>query len=253
MKNPTNTFKSRLSKPGCQIGVWNTIGGNTAAEALASIGYDWVCIDTEHAAVETVEVLPALQAIAGYPETSAIVRSAANDPVLFKRILDMGAQTLLVPYIETAAEAQAAVDAMHYGPKGIRGMAGMTRATRYGRVDDYFKLAEEELCLVVQVETLKGISNLEEIAGVDGVDAIFFGPADLSATMGYPGEMEHPEVMKTITTAIQTLQNLNMPTGIMALSKEPADQYIDLGVNFIAVAVDSVSMVQSLTHMRSEF
>ena len=253
MKNPTNTFKSRLSKPGCQIGVWNTIGGNTAAEALASIGYDWVCIDTEHAAVETVEVLPALQAIAGYPETSAIVRSAANDPVLFKRILDMGAQTLLVPYIETAGEAQAAVDAMRYGPKGIRGMAGMTRATRYGRVDDYFKLAEEELCLVVQVETLKGISNLEEIAGVDGVDAIFFGPADLSATMGYPGEMEHPEVIKTITTAIQTLQNLNMPTGIMALSKEPADQYIDLGVNFIAVAVDSVSMVQSLTHMRSEF
>ena len=96
-------------------------------------------------------------------------------------------------------------------------------------------------------------SNLIEIAAVDGVDAIFFGPADLSATMGYPGEMEHPEVMKTITSAIKTLQTLNMPTGIMALSKEPADQYIDLGVNFIAVAVDSVSMVQSLTHMRSEF
>ena len=253
MQNPKNIFKSRLTQAGCQIGVWNAIGGNTVPEALASIGYDWICIDTEHAAVETVEVLPALQSIAAYPNTSAIVRPAANDPVLFKRILDMGAQSLLVPYIETAKEARVAIDAMRYGPTGIRGTAGMTRATRYGRIGDYFKLAEKELCLVVQIETVKGISNLEEIAKTDGVDAIFFGPADLSASMGLPGEMDHPEVLATIESAVEKLKEMDVPFGTMALSHTGAERFIELGAAFVAVAVDSVSMVGALMQIRNHF
>ena len=160
MRNPKNLFKEALKSGDCQIGIWNTIGGNTVPELLGGAGFDWVLIDCEHAAIETVEVLPALQAIGQHSQTSALVRPAANDPTLFKRILDMGAQTLLVPYVQTAEEAAAAVQAMRYGPHGMRGMAGMTRATRYGKVDKYFEDAWDELCLVVQVETIEGESRI---------------------------------------------------------------------------------------------
>ena len=247
MKNPKNLFKARLQEKGCQLGVWNTIGGNTVPEALGSIGYDWICVDCEHGAIETIDVLPALQAIASAGDTPAMVRSAANDPVLIKRILDMGAQTILVPYIETAEEAQQAVAAMHYGPKGIRGMAGMTRATRYGHVENYFETASEELCLIAQVESLKGIENLEAIAKTDGVDAVFFGPADLSATMGLPGQMNHPQVLEALEDSITRLQELDVPIGIMALDHTIAENYMELGVDFVAISVDAVTMVQKLS------
>jgi 4-hydroxy-2-oxoheptanedioate aldolase len=141
MQNPTNVFKATLKERRHQLGIWNTIGGNTVPDMLGGAGFDWVLIDCEHAAIEAVEVLPALQAIAAHPNVSAIVRPAANDPTLFKRLLDMGAQTLLVPYVQTVEEAEQAVAAMRYGPHGVRGMAGMTRATRYGQVDDYFATA----------------------------------------------------------------------------------------------------------------
>lgn len=144
MDLPRNLFKARLKAGTQQIGMWNMIGGNTVPEMLAGAGYDWVLVDCEHAPVDTLDVLPALQAIGQYPDVSAVVRPAANDPVLFKRLLDIGAQTLLVPYVQSAEEARAAVSAMRYGPRGIRGMAGAMRATRYGRVTDYFTRAEEE-------------------------------------------------------------------------------------------------------------
>jgi 4-hydroxy-2-oxoheptanedioate aldolase len=181
MKMPRNHFKVALNGDRPQIGVWNTVGGNTVPEMLGGAGYDWVLVDCEHAAIETVDVLNALQAIGQSPDVSVLVRPAGNDPVLFKRLLDMGAQSLLVPHIETAEEAVRAVRAMRYGPHCIRGMAGMTRATRYGQVDDYFTTVEQELCLIAQVETATGIENLEDIARTDGVDCVFIGPADLSA------------------------------------------------------------------------
>src|SRR6056297_2728659 len=140
---PKNRFKARLQAGEGQLGIWNTIGGNTVPEMLGGAGFDWVLVDCEHAPVEPVEVLSALQAIGQNPDVSAVVRPAANDPVLFKRLLDMGAQTLLVPYVQSAEEARAAVSAMRYGPRGIRGMAGAMRAARYGRVTDYFTRAEE--------------------------------------------------------------------------------------------------------------
>ena len=253
MRNPKNLFKEALLDRRLQLGLWNTIGGNTVPEMLGGAGFDWVLVDCEHAAIETVEVLPALQAIATNPQVSAVVRPADNNPILFKRILDMGAQTLLVPYVQTAQEAQKAVSAMHYGPHGVRGMAGMTRATRYGQVADYFDVAYDELCLILQIETVQGLKNLETIAQTKGVDAVFIGPADLSASMGLPGQMDHPDVVAAIADAIARLQRIDVPVGLMALNPDRAKSYIDMGVDFAAVGVDLVLLAESVAALRQTF
>ncbi len=253
MKNPKNQFKAALHAGQRQLGIWNTIGGNTVPELLGGAGFDWVLVDCEHAAIETIEVLPALQAIGQYPETSAVVRPAANDPTLFKRILDMGAQTLLVPYVQTAEEAAAAVHAMRYGPHGMRGMAGMTRATRYGQVDNYFQGAWDELCLVVQVETVKGLENLEAIARTDGVDAVFIGPADLSASMGLAGQMDNPDVDAAVTKAINDLVRLGVPAGVMALEADVAKRHLENGATFVALAVDLVLLADAVAGVKRRF
>lgn len=253
MKNPENRFKTALTKGERQLGIWNTIGGNTVPELLGGAGFDWVLVDCEHAAIETIDVLAALQAIGQNPNTSAAVRLAANDPTLFKRVLDMGAQTIMVPYVQNAQEAASAVQAMHYGPQGVRGMAGMTRATRYGKVDDYFTTAQDELCLIAQVETVEGLKNLSEIASTPGVDAVFIGPADLSATMGLIGQTAHPDVDKAIRDAIATLTAMNVPTGIMALEPKQAEAYMACGARFVAIAVDLILLADSVQAIRERF
>ena len=251
MENPRNLFKAGLTDGRRQLGIWNTIGGNTVPELLGGSGFDWVLVDCEHAAIETVEVLPALQAIGQNPDTSAVVRVAANDPTLFKRVLDMGAQTVMVPYVQTADEAAAAVHAMRYGPNGMRGMAGMTRATRYGRVEDYYNKAEEELCLIVQVETLEGLRNLDAIAQTDGVDGVFIGPADLSASMGLRGQLTHPDVDKAIADAITKLVDMDVPAGVMALDPAVAERYLACGTSFVAIAVDLVMLADAVADIRN--
>lgn len=253
MKNPTNLFKAALRARGHQLGIWNTIGGNTVPELLGGAGFDWVLVDCEHAAIEAVEVLPALQAIAANPQVSAIVRPADNDPILFKRILDMGAQTLIVPYVQTPQEAEKAVSAMRYGPHGVRGMAGMTRATRYGKVENYHATASDELCLVLQIETVLGLDNLEAIAQTPGVDAIFIGPADLSASMGLPGQTSHPDVVAAIHDAIDRLKAIDVPVGIMILDPPAAKAFIARGVNFTSVGVDLVMLADAAAALRATF
>lgn len=253
MRNPANRFKATLREGRHQVGMWNSLGGHNVAEMLGGAGFDWVLVDSEHAAIETIEVLPALQALGQYPDVSALVRPAANDPILFKRLLDMGAQTLLVPYVETPAQAEMAVTAMRYGPRGMRGMAGMTRATRYGRVENYAATAEDELCLVVQIETVLGLENLEDIARTDGVDALFLGPADLSASMGFPGQMNHPDVVAALTKAIQRANAIGVPCGIMALDTGAAKRFIEAGAAFTAVGVDLVLMTQAVEALRAQF
>src|SRR6056297_1929712 len=250
---PKNRFKARLQAGEGQLGIWNTIGGNTVPEMLGGAGFDWVLIDCEHAPVETVEVLTALQAIGQNPEVSAVVRPAANDPVLFKRLLDMGAQTFLVPYAQTAAEAEAAVRAMRYGPAGMRGMAGMTRATRYGKVADYYNRAEEELCLIVQVETIAAMDELEAIATTDGVDGVFIGPADLSASMGLRGQTSHPDVVAVIEDAFARLKTAGVPVGIMALNPDEAVHSIAMGSVMTAVGVDLVLLADAVATLRGRF
>ena len=253
MKNPKNLFKAGLTVGQRQLGIWNTIGGNTVPELLGGSGFDWVLVDCEHAAIETVEVLPALQAIGQNPDTSAVVRVAANDPTLVKRVLDMGAQTLMVPYVQTAGEAATAVHAMRYGPNGMRGMAGMTRATRFGRVEDYYNKAEEELCLIVQVETLEGLQNLDAIAQTDAVDGVFIGPADLSASMGLRGQLTHPDVDKAIADAITELVDMDVPAGVMALDPAVAERYLACGASFVADAVDLVMLADAVADIRNRF
>jgi 4-hydroxy-2-oxoheptanedioate aldolase len=165
----------------------------------------------------------------------------------------MGAQTLLVPYVQTPQEAAAAVHAMRYGPHGMRGMAGMTRATRYGKVNDYFHTAWDELCLVVQVETVEGLRNLDAIATTDGVEAVFIGPADLSASMGLPGQMTHPDVDAAVGDAIKRLVEIGVPAGVMALDPDAADRYVTLGATFVAVAVDLVLLADAVKTIKDRF
>ncbi|NNU79865.1 4-hydroxy-2-oxo-heptane-1,7-dioate aldolase [Halovulum dunhuangense] len=238
MNLPENRFKARLRAGIQQIGVWNGIPGPHVAEMLAASGFDWIVVDTEHAPAELSDALPALQAIAAYPESAALVRPAWNDPVLIKRALDLGAQTLMVPMVQSPAEAEAAARAMRYPPRGIRGVAGLHRASRYGMVADYITRAEEQLCLIVQIETPEALDRLEEIAAVDGVDGVFFGPADLSANMGHPGNQFHPEVVAAIEGGIARLSAMGVPAGILTLDEAFARRCMELGTLFTAVGVD---------------
>ena len=253
MRLPVNQFKAALALGKSQVGLWNSMGGNSARDVVGSAGFDFVVVDTEHAATETVEVQYALQVLAGYPDVAPIVRPAANDPVLIKRHLDMGAQTLLVPMVDTAQEAAAAVASMRYPPRGVRGMAGAVRATRYGRVQNYVQNVESELCLVVQVESAQALDQLEEIAGVDGVDAVFFGPSDLSASLGYPGQPAHPEVVRVMEEGIARLAKLDVPSGILQLNPDAARHFIEVGAAFVAVGLDVDVLVKALAGLKSEF
>ena len=191
MDLPRNHFKHALREGRGQIGLWCSLPGPYVAELLAGAGFDWLLFDTEHSPGDVLTVLPQPQAVAPYP-VAPVVRPAANDPVLIKQFLDIGAQTLLIPYVQTADEAARAVAAMRYPPRGIRGVSALTRATRFGRASDYARRAEEELCLLVQIETGDAFDRLEAIASVEGVDGVFIGPADLAASLGHPGEAGPP-------------------------------------------------------------
>jgi 4-hydroxy-2-oxoheptanedioate aldolase len=237
MTLPINAFKAALRAGKSQIGVWNTIPGQVVTEILAGAGFDVVVIDTEHSLTDVPDVLGMLQALEGYPVAKA-VRPASNDPVLIKRLLDIGAQTLIIPYVQNSDEARAAVRAMRYAPRGIRGIGGSTRASGYGSVANYAAIAEEELCLVVQVETVEALDQIEAIASVDGVDMIFIGPGDLSASMGFPGQPGHPAVKAAVEEAIRRIVAAGKPAAVLTLDPEFARRCIALGSTFTVVAVD---------------
>lgn len=252
MMLPPNPFKHGLASGRQMIGLWNSIPGSLVAEAVASCGFDWIVIDTEHALTDVPQVLPMLQAMAPYP-VAPVVRPAANDPVLIKRMLDLGAQTLLIPYVETADQARAAVSAMRYAPGGIRGMAGVTRANRFGAISGYAERAEQELCLIVQAETLATLDRIEEICAVDGVDAVFIGPADLAATMGLPGQPGHPEVRDVVRQMVQRIVAAGKPAGILTFDQAYARECIGWGTTFTAVGMDLALMVQGARRLSADF
>lgn len=249
---PKNTFKRRLLAGEQQIGLWCTLPSSFTAEGLATTGFDWLLFDTEHSPADPLTVLPCIQAVAPYP-VSAVVRPAINDLVLFKRLLDLGAQTLLVPQIETAEEAHVAVRAIRYPPQGIRGVAGFTRAGRFGAVSDYFKRAEEELCLLVQVETLAALDNVEKIAAVDGVDGIFIGPSDLAASMDRIGETSHSEVIEAIEETIRRIVTAGKPAGILTLDRDFAKRCMQLGTTFTAVDLDAALLFREARRLSQAF
>lgn len=253
MELPVNRFKTALAEGRHQLGIWHSLGGRIAPDLLAACGFDWVLLDCEHAPLALTEVLPALQAIAAWPGTTAIVRPPSFDVVAIKRLLDMGAQTLLLPYIETPEEAAAAVAATRYPPEGVRGVAGFNRGARYGLVPDYATRAADELCLLLQVETRRGLDHLEAIATTPGVDGVFIGPADLAASLGHPGGLSHPEVVDAILGAIDRLRAVNVPAGILSLDPGFAQTCVDRGTLFTAVGADLALLRDAALGLRRQF
>lgn len=251
MDLPVNHFKRALAEGRQQLGLWNSIPGSMIAEALATCGYDWILIDTEHAVTDVPDTLSMMQAIAAYP-VSAVVRPATNDTVLIKRLLDLGAQTLLIPYVQSVDEAKAAVAATRYPPHGVRGVSSQTRASRFASVPDYRHRAEQELCLLLQIETALALDRIEDIAAVDGVDGLFIGPADLAASMGLPSH-EHPAVLAAIHDAIRRINAAGKPAGILTVNPDFARQCIDWGTRFTAIGVDLNLVLSAARRLSAEF
>jgi 4-hydroxy-2-oxoheptanedioate aldolase len=252
MDLPKNHFKAALKANKPQIGLWASIPSNYSAEVIAGAGFDWILLDTEHTPSDIETVVTQLQALSAYP-TTAIVRVPWNDMVTIKRYLDTGVQTLLVPQVNTAAEARNAVAFTRFPPGGLRGVAGSTRATRFGRIKNYFTRAHEETCLLLQVESKEALGNIEAIAAIDGVDGIFIGPADLHASLGYPGERAHKDVMPVIDDAISRIVKAGKAAGILTDSEENARRWLKLGTTFVAVGADLGILARGAEALAAKF
>jgi len=252
MDLPVNRFKRALAVGQSQIGLWCSLSSHYSIEIVAGAGFDWILLDTEHSPNDLESLVTQLQAAAAYPSTP-IVRVPWNDMVTIKRVLDIGAQTLLIPYVQNPDEARAAVAAMRYPPAGVRGVAGSTRATRFGRVREYAKHAHEELCLLVQLETRDALAHVEAIAAIDGVDGIFIGPADLHASMGYTGEVANPDVLPLIEDALRRIRRSGKAPGILVGDAQLAQRWIDAGSLFTAVGVDVGILARGADQLAARF
>lgn len=247
-----NAFKAGLRAKTLQIGLWQSLCSNIAAEICSDSGFDWLLLDTEHSPNEIPDLLSQLQAIEKGTATP-IIRPAWNDAVLIKRCLDIGAQTLLVPYVQSVEEAKAAVAATRYPPQGIRGVSVAARASRYGRVPGYLTKANEEICVLVQVETRQSLDAIEAIAKVEGVDGVFIGPSDLAASLGHLGNPQHADVQAAMKDAVERLTKVGKPAGILTGSEDEARRYIDWGYLFVAVGSDVGLLAKSADTLAKKF
>ena len=238
MNNPFKTMLSRKDLAGpYPVGTWVMSASPLVAEALGCAGFDWAVVDMEHTPLDMQDVVHLLQAIAGTRMT-AITRIPWNDTVMVKRVLDAGAQTLMFPFIQNAEEARRAVAASNYPPLGIRGMAGMSRGSRFGTVKDYFKVANDAISVLLQVETPEAMRQIEEIAAVAGVDSIFMGPGDLSGAMGHIGNPMHPEVLALMADGVRRCHKLGKPVGTVGGTVEALASYRAAGFDYIGCASD---------------
>ncbi len=237
MDMPVNPLKRALLDGRAQIGLWSQLASPISTEVIAGSGFDFLVIDTEHGPSELPTVLTQLQAMAA-GTAAAVVRPAWNDPVLFKRLLDVGAQNLLVPFVQDAEEARRAVAATRYPPHGIRGVALTNRANRFGRVKDYAERVHDELLVIVQLETRVALANLEAIAAVAGIDGLFIGPSDLAADLGHLGDSAHPEVRRAVDDALCRIVSAGKVAGILAPVEADARHWLELGCRFVAVGSD---------------
>lgn len=252
MDLPVNTFKQALAEGRHQLGLWCSMPGAYAAEIVAGSGFDWLLFDTEHSPGDPITVLAQLQAAAPYP-VSSVVRPAWNDAVLIKRFLDIGAQTLLIPFVQDAEEAAAAVAATRYPPEGVRGVSSVSRSTAFGRVADYARKAASQLCVLVQVETGEAVERIEEIARVPGVDGVFIGPGDLAASLGHVGDPGHPAVKAVIESSIRRLVACGTPAGILTPDRAFAAHCIELGTLFTAVGMDAALLARGSEALARHF
>ncbi len=247
-----NKLKRALLDNELQVGCWMSLGSHTAAEICASSGFDWVLIDMEHAPNDVPQVLHLLQAVAAYP-CSVMVRAYWNDTVLIKRLLDLGVQSLLLPNVQTVEEAKRAVEAVRYPPLGIRGVSANSRSNRFGRIKDYFERANDEICLMVQIETRKGLDNLEAIAAIDGIDGLFIGPQDLAADLGHLGNPGHADAREAMGETIKAIGESGKAPGILAFAEADAKHWIDQGARFVAVTGDSFLLARSAESVVAAF
>ena len=252
MELPRNGFKEALQAGRAQIGLWSSLASSYSVEVIAGAGFDWLLLDMEHSPNDVESLLGQLQAAAPYA-TQPVVRVPWNDMVAIKRVLDVGAQSLLVPYVSSAEEATAAVSYTRYPPRGVRGVAGTTRATRFGRIKDYAKRAQHGLCLLVQVETAPALANIEAICAVDGIDGVFIGPADLHASLGFPGEIAHPEVKPRIDEAIRRIRRCGKAPGILTPSEADARHWLQCGALFVAVGADVGILARGADALAAKF
>jgi 4-hydroxy-2-oxoheptanedioate aldolase len=247
-----NAFKAALANGRLQIGLWSSLCSNIAADVVSDSGFDWILLDTEHSPNEIPDLVGQLQAIRGGTATP-IIRPAWNDAVLAKRALDIGAQTLLFPYVQNVEEARRAVASTRYPPQGIRGVSVAARASRYGRTPGYLGKANDEICVLVQVETREAVNELEAIARVDGIDGVFIGPSDLAASLGHLGNPAHPDVQAAIEDAGKRLKAIGKPAGILTSNEEEARRYIEWGYLFVAVGSDVGLLARNADALAKKF
>lgn len=240
MQIPTNQFKSALQAGHRQIGLWLGLGETFSAEICAGAGFDWLLIDAEHGPNDLRSILSQLQALAPYP-TQAVVRPPQGDHVLIKQLLETGVQTLLIPMVDSADQARGLVEAMRYPPAGIRGVgSALARASRWGRIENYAALANDQMCLLVQVETRTGYEALDAILAVDGVDGVFFGSADLAASYGLLGQSTHPDIVAAIENGLQRTRAAGKAGGVLCGDPQLNERYMQAGANFVAVGIDAL-------------
>ena len=232
-----NRFKQDLVASRRLIGCWCSLGSPITTEVLGLAGFDWILLDGEHSPNDVLTFIPQLMALKDSP-SAPVVRPAWNDPVEIKRLLDAGFYNFLVPMIESADAARAAVAATRYPPEGIRGVSVSQRGNRYGTIKDYLQRANEQVCVLVQVETRKGLERAGEIAAVDGVDGVFVGPSDLAAGLGHIGQPGHPDVQQAIAQICATVKARHKPLGTLAPVEADARRYLEMGFSFVAVGSD---------------
>ncbi|WP_170468355.1 HpcH/HpaI aldolase family protein [Ruegeria arenilitoris] len=245
MPVPTNGFKQALKQGKRQIGCWMSFAEAVTAEIMGTAGFDWLVIDGEHAPNDIRSIRDQLMALAT-SDSHPVVRVPVGDTALIKMVLDAGAQTVLVPMVESAEQARQLVRDCRYPPTGVRGVGAMaSRATMYGTVTDYIQGADDQICLLVQIENRAGIAALDDILQVDGIDGVFIGPADLSTDMGLQGNSADPEVRAVIADALARIKAAGKAPGILGTNDEATQAYLDMGAQFLAVGIDVMLLAQT--------
>jgi|SRR5690625_1443639 len=250
----TTRWAQRIVGERPRFGMWIASGSGYVAEICAGSGIDWVLLDQEHAPNDTRSILEQLQVLAGYPDVDVVVRPPAADPVAIKQLLDIGAHNIIVPMIDSPEEAAAAVAATRYPPAGIRGVgSALARASRWNRISDYLATADASVSLTVQVETVAGLDRLAAITEVDGVDAVFIGPADLAASMGRLGQPEHPDVVSAIENALATIVAHGKSAGVNAFNETIARRYVAAGASFVLVGADVALLARGAEQLATRY
>ncbi|MCC7546438.1 MAG: HpcH/HpaI aldolase/citrate lyase family protein [Burkholderiales bacterium] len=252
MEFPVNQLKRNLRAGKVQIGCWVSLGGTTSAEICAGAGFDWILVDMEHSPNDLPNIHQQLHAASGYP-CPVVVRAPWNDTVMIKRLLDVGVQSLLIPNVQSADEARRAVAAVRYPPQGVRGVTTNARSNRFGRVKDYFAHANEQVCLILQVETRAAVARVEEMAAVDGVDALFVGPQDLAADYGHLGNPGHPEVQAAIGEVLECVGRSGKAPGLLNFNEAEAKAWIARGMQMLAVTSDQFLLARETSAVAARY